>query len=203
MKRILFTLFFLLLVVASFAQNNGDHLKFMGIPLTGNITQFQSKLIAKGCTLDKISSAKASNGLRIFNGSFAGNKVKIIVFYNPQNKIVYRAKALLDGVSEDRAEQEYNKIKSLLSQKYGSEYMETSEMDGKEACSFPSLKTTGQHVDFENDTDYSEVINGKVDIYITQDEESWIRSPFNYNLHIDYNDYLNSMQRDADMLEDL
>lgn len=203
MKRILFTLFFLLLVVASFAQNNGDHLKFMGIPLTGNITQFQSKLIAKGCTLDKISSAKASNGLRIFNGSFAGNKVKIVVFYNPQNKIIYRAKALLDGVSEDRAEQEYNKIKSLLSQKYGSEYMETSEMDGKEACSFPSLKTNGQHVDFENVTDYSEVINGKVDIYITQDEESWIRSPFNYNLHIDYNDYLNSMQRDADMLEDL
>lgn len=112
MKRILSTLFFLLLVVASFAQNNGDHLKFMGIPLTGNITQFQSKLIAKGCTLDKISSANASNGLRIFNGSFAGNKVKIIVFYNPQNKIVYRAKALLDGVSEDRAEQEYYKIKS-------------------------------------------------------------------------------------------
>ena len=84
----------------------------MGIPLTGNITQFQSKLIAKGCTLDKISSANASNGLRIFNGSFAGNKVKIIVFYNPQNKIVYRAKALLDGVSEDRAEQEYYNLKS-------------------------------------------------------------------------------------------
>lgn len=60
MKRILSTLFFLLLVVASFAQNNGDHLKFMGIPLTGNITQFQPKLIAKGCTLDKISSANAS-----------------------------------------------------------------------------------------------------------------------------------------------
>lgn len=203
MKRILSTLFFLLLVVASFAQNNGDHLKFMGIPLTGNITQFQSKLIAKGCTLDKISSANALNGLRIFNGSFAGNKVKIIVFYNPQNKIVYRAKALLDGVSEDRAEQEYYKIKSLLSQKYGSDYMETSENEGREACSFPSLKTNGQYVDSENAADLSEVINGRIDIYIGIDAESWIRSPFNYNLHIDYNDYLNSQQLNADMLEDL
>ena len=33
MKRILSTLFCLLLIVAAFAQNTNEHLKFMGIPI--------------------------------------------------------------------------------------------------------------------------------------------------------------------------
>ena len=203
MKRLFSTLFCLLLVVAAFAQTSNEHLKFMGIPLTGNIAHFQSKLIAKGCTLDKVSSAYTPNGQRVFNGTFVGNKVRIAVFYNPQNKIVYRAKAILDGVSEDIAIQEYNKIKSLLSQKYGSDYMQTSENDGKESCSFLSLKSNCKDVDLGNITNISEVANGTIDVFIVSDEESWRRSPYNYNLHIDYNDIQNNQQRNADMLEDL
>lgn len=203
MKRLLSTLFCLLFVVAAFAQISNEHLKFMGIPLTGNIARFQSKLLAKGCTLDKISSAYTPNGQRIFNGSFAGNKVRIVVFYNPQNKIVYRAKAILDGVSEDIAEQEYNKIKSLLSQKYGSDYMQIGESDGKESCSFLSLKSNYQDVDLGNISNLSEVANGTIDVFISSDEEVWRRSAYNYNLHIDYNDMQNNQQRNADMLEDL
>ena len=49
MKRILSTLFCLLLIVAALAQNTNEHLKFMGIPITGTLSQFQAKLIAKGC----------------------------------------------------------------------------------------------------------------------------------------------------------
>ena len=55
-----------------------EHLKFMGIPLTGTITQFQQKLTAKGVTHDKKASATAPIGTRIFSGKFAGAKAEII-----------------------------------------------------------------------------------------------------------------------------
>ena len=73
------------------------------------------------------------------------------------------------------AEQEYSKVKNLLSQKYGSdsEDMYVGTKDGKESVSFISANDEGE-------------INGAIDLFITQDEESWIRAPYNYNLHIDY-----------------
>ena len=48
MKRLFSTLFCLLLVVAAFAQTSNGHMKYMGIPITGTITQFQTKLNTKG-----------------------------------------------------------------------------------------------------------------------------------------------------------
>lgn len=47
MKRLLSVLFCMLLVAAAFAQNANEHLKYMGIPITGTISQFQSKLAAR------------------------------------------------------------------------------------------------------------------------------------------------------------
>ena len=87
MKRLLSTLFCLLLVVAAFAQNASEHLKFMGIPITGTLSQFQAKLIAKGCKVNKQASAYSPNGQRVLNGTFAGKKAKIIIFYDTKSKI--------------------------------------------------------------------------------------------------------------------
>ena len=53
MKRLLSALFCMLLVAAAFAQNANEHLKYMGIPITGTISQFQSKLAAKGVRYDQ------------------------------------------------------------------------------------------------------------------------------------------------------
>ncbi len=191
MKKLLFTLCFLISAVASFAQAN-THIKFMGIPLTGTIAQFQAKLAAKGCTYDKFASSSISNGTRAFKGSFVGNKVDIYVYYDTKTKIVYRAKAVVSGVSEDIAEQEYSKIKDLLSQKYGSdsEDMYVGTKDGKEAVTFVSA----------ND---EEEINGSIDLFITQDEETWIRAPYNYNLHIDYNDRINTNKHENLQLDEI
>ena len=47
MKKLLFTLCCMIFAIASFAQSN-VHIKFMGIPVTGTIAQFQAKLVAKG-----------------------------------------------------------------------------------------------------------------------------------------------------------
>lgn len=106
MKKLLFTLCCMIFAIASFAQSN-VHIKFMGIPITGTIAQFQAKLVAKGCTYNKVASASISNGTRAFKGTFVGNKVDIYVYYDTNTKIVYRTKAVVSGVSEDIAEQEY------------------------------------------------------------------------------------------------
>ena len=177
--------------MASCAQAN-THIKFMGIPLTGTIAQFQTKLVAKGCTYDKAASSSISNGTRAFKGTFVGNKVNIYVYYDTQTKIVYRVKAVVSGVSEDIAEQEYSKIKDLLSQKYGSssEDMYVGTKDGKESVSFVSANDEGK-------------VNGSIDRFITQDEEIWIRAPFNYNLHIDYNDLINTNKHESQQLDEI
>lgn len=191
MKKLLFTLCCLFFTMASCAQAN-THIKFMGIPLTGTIAQFQTKLVAKGCTYDKAASSSISNGTRAFKGTFVGNKVNIYVYYDTQTKIVYRVKAVVSGVSEDIAEQEYSKIKDLLSQKYGSssEDMYVGTKDGKESVSFVSANDEGK-------------VNGSIDLFITQDEEIWIRAPFNYNLHIDYNDLINTNKHESQQLDEI
>lgn len=73
------TLFCLLLVVAAFAQASNGHMKYMGIPITGTIAQFQAKLAAKGVKYNQQLSGMLEAGTRSFNGTFAGNKVTIFV----------------------------------------------------------------------------------------------------------------------------
>lgn len=191
MKKLLFTLCFLIFAIVSFAQAN-THIKFMGIPLTGTIAQFQAKLVAKGCTYNKVVSATIPNGTRAFNGTFVENKVNIYVYYDTKTKIVYRTKAVVSGVTEDIAEQEYSKIKDLLTQKYGSDFddMYVGTQGGKEAVSFISTNDEGE-------------INGSIDLFITQDEETWICAPYNYNLHIDYNDRINTNNHENQQLDEI
>lgn len=201
MKRFLTFLCCLLIAVVSFAQNANQHLKFMGVPINGTITQFQAKLVAKGCTYNKASSSALEKGCRVFNGVLVGNKVRIYVYYNTRTSIVYRAKAVVSGISEEIADQSYNQIKDLLAQKY--DYQTEGTKDDKECVSFLSLRNPGTEVDFNNVSALSEVAFGEVDLFITKDEESWRRSPYNFNLHIDYNDALNSEKNDNSMLDEL
>ena len=46
-------------------------------------------------------------------------------------------------------------------------------------------------------------INGSIDLFITQDDETWIRAPYNYNLHIDYNDRINTNKHDNQQLDEI
>ena len=86
MKKLLFTLCCMIFAIASFAQSN-VHIKFMGIPVTGTIAQFQAKQVAKGCTYNKVASASISNGTRAFKGTFVGNKVDIYVYYDTNTNL--------------------------------------------------------------------------------------------------------------------
>lgn len=135
MKKIIMLWLFAFISVVSFAQNTTEHLNYMGIPINGTITQFQAKLQAKGCSLDKLTSSSLGVGCRAFNGKFVGNKVVIYVYYDEHTKIVYRVKSVISGTSEDIAEQEYNKVKNMLLQKYGMTYSNYGEQNDKESFS--------------------------------------------------------------------
>ena len=74
MKKVLLLL---LVAIFSFAVQ-AKHLEFMGIPITGSITSFQSKLIAKGCSVSKDTN-QYPIGIRAFKGIFAGKDCDIIV----------------------------------------------------------------------------------------------------------------------------
>lgn len=203
MKRFLSTLFCLLLAVVAFAQNANGHLKFMGIPITGTISQFHTKLVAKGCTYDKVESSSNSAGMRIFKGNLAQNEVKIIVYYNTKTKIVYRVKALIYGIPEVLATQKYNEFKSFLTVKYDSHYTKTSSFEGKELIQYLALRDKNTSIDPENlPSRLSDVAFGVIKLYISKDLEDW-NSPYNYYLHIDYYDQINNEKNNKNILDDL
>ena len=82
---------FAIISIVGLAQNTTKHLKYMGIPINGTITQFQAKLIAKGCVHDKLTSNSLGVGCRAFKGHFIDNKVSIFVYYDESTKIVYKS----------------------------------------------------------------------------------------------------------------
>ena len=177
MRRIFSTLFCLLLVVAAFAQSNSLHLKFMGIPITGTITQFQNKLAAKGVKYSPMSKY-VSAGIRTFTGSFAGNDVRIYVYYDNNSKIVYRVKSVIANVTEDIADNKYSSMRELFEKKY--EQIIYGEQENKESLSV----FTG---------------TGRIDMYICKDEDSYNE----YDVHIDYEDEDNSKKHGNKLLDDI
>lgn len=115
MKKALYFVTACCFAVSCFAQ---EHLSFMGIPITGTITSFQNKLIAKGCKLSKIDN-QLPTGIRGFKGVFAGKDCNIYVWYNHRSKVVYSVRAVTD--SNESIEQAHNTFyyfKNLLIQKY-------------------------------------------------------------------------------------
>jgi len=191
MKRIIAIFICLLAVVVSVSaqspKGTSDHLKFMGIPITGTINHFQQKLIAKGC---KISDRNkyASAGKRMFSGSFSGEQAEICIFYDRNTKIVYRAKAILLRISKNTATDKYDSFKYKLTQKYGSGYI--GENDGYESIYFissdPSTNTP----------------LGSIDLFITKDD-TYLLYPLEYGLHIDYHDYQNSQKHEQSDIDEL
>ena len=183
MKKSIILLIVSILFISISAQ--AEHLKFMGIPLTGTITQFQQKLAAKGVTYDKRDSETASIGTRVFNGNFAGSKAKIVVWYDADTKIVYGAKAIYECNTASSRDNKYDELKSMLSSKYAEERSETEYKDGLEKFS----------IDVTDDSGYLFV--GVITLYRTQAEFPYDDTFF---VHVEYMDLENyNKNRDSKM----
>ena len=116
MKRILTIAVFIFSFMFVMAQTPNNHLTFKGIPITGTLESFAQKMEAKG--FRKISSA---TNFIAFEGEFAGySECKIFVHKVPNRNIVHKVVVFFPKESSwARLEEEYNKFKGMLTNKYG------------------------------------------------------------------------------------
>ena len=203
MKKLIMLWLFAIISFVGLAQNTTKHLNYMGIPINGTITQFQAKLIAKGCVHDKLTSNSLGVGCRAFKGNFIGNKVTIFVYYDEKTKVVYRVKSVISKISESIADQKYEYIKNMLLQKYGMTYSNYGEQTGKESFSIlVEGKILNPKMDLTSLPLSSNGFKGNIDLFIAKDE-TFLSYPFDYNLHIDYYDAINYEKHLNRDLEDI
>jgi hypothetical protein len=167
------------------AQNSNTHLKFMGIELSGTISDFQTKLLAKGLKVSP-QSKQQPNGMRVYDGTFSGEDAQIVVWYNPRSKEVYRAKAVINRYGKDLVEQLMRNMERKLDAKYGTENKHSEEVEDD------YLQKFVQHSYVEE--------NGSIDLFIVSTGYS---SQTNFFLHVDYKDKENFTKNTKDEMDDL
>lgn len=181
MKKYVFLLVSLFITIAIHAQ--AKHLKFMGIPLNGTITQFQAKLATKGIAPNNRINQQIPVGGRIFNGTFSGEKASIFVYYNTKSKIVYRAKAVIDYSDSEMVKDKLEYYKELLTRKYTNRADENFEKDGYPAYTLYIGDDEGDFL-------------GTISLYISTYD-------YEYCLHIDYEDDINTGLNTSENMDDL
>lgn len=178
-KYLLLILCTLFISVSLGAQSKSNqHLKFMGIPINGSITNFQNKLIAKGFKYDKAGSMALESPTRIFKGQFAGETAQLFVYSDRDQKFVYRVKAIIQRDSEEQILSMMRMYRKQLVEKY-STYAEEGTYKGNESYYIP-------------------VENGWIDLYYVQNVYD-----IGYSLQIDYWDEANSQKHEANNMNDL
>lgn len=166
------------------------HLKFMGIPLDGNINDFTTKMKEKGFSI-AAENTYASPGVRLFDGMFTSEKAKIVVYYNPFSKNVNSAKAVMTFKGLSNAQGHLNYIEGMLDKKYQNSFKRSLEIEDH-----GHPLTAVQYVLFSVEENYS----GTISLYIKTDSYS---ETGEFRLHVEYEDELNSEENEKLDMEDL
>lgn len=177
---------------------NAEHLKFMGIPINGTISTFQTKLLAKGFKISKDNNA-IPNGVRGFTGVFAGKDCEIGVYYNLRTKLVYQVRVIEYCYSLDNAHQEFNYFKNLLDKKYTDNVINSDMIDDDEIGEYEYCIWTFQPPVKENDKPV-----GIINLSIFEgdcDADEYDCVP--YAITLDYADVINGTKNENDNLNDL
>ncbi len=186
MKKTILVIMTCLMALAVQAQK--EHMKFMGIPLNGTISSFQTKLAAKGIKYDAKMSAQLKTPCRAFQGVFSGEKADIYVYYNEKTKVVYRAKAVITYSDKTIGERKFEDFKYMLKTKYAKGNSYEGEQDGHPALNLivPDSK--------------DERYIGTIDLYMTNPQYSFMNEIY---LHVDYNDTPNKWVNESKNMDDL
>lgn len=117
MKNFLLVFFALAMAITTRGQSASDHMTFKGIPMSGSLTEFAQKLSQKGFTLVQTNDDNAK-----LTGDFAGYKdCQILLFATKETKTIYTVSVLMPrSTSWSKLETNYNALKAMLTQKYGS-----------------------------------------------------------------------------------
>lgn len=127
-------------------------------------------------------------GSRSFKGRFTGKSCTIHTYYT-DNKTVYRAKAVYSNDNEGLADQFYEEIKELLQTKYPNGLVKNSTYEGYDAFDVMVLAADG------------ETVLGFINLYKTRYGMSVIS--YEYAIHVDYTDYINSNAKTDEKMDDL
>ena len=119
--------------IISYGQTK--HLTIMGIPISGSITTFQQKLIAKNYRVDARRNKVLPDGQREFKGTFSGRTCSLRAYYFPDDKIVYKVRVTIDFVKASSADATYMEIKRNLLRKYKNASPKMGMRDGHESMS--------------------------------------------------------------------
>lgn len=187
MKRILplLTVLVLTLAFAVPAQaQTTPHFKFMGIPINGTISNFQSKLAAKGFVYDAKASKQSGPGIRRFTGMFSSNKAKLAVYYDTKTKDVYEVKVIIDCSDKDEAQSLYREMRSNLMTKYaGRSESEDTQLEGED-CTKVCVFHDDQSI-------------GLIGVYVEKGDY------FDYWVSFEYIDLVNANKHNESKMEDL
>ena len=117
MKKFLLVFFALAMTITTRGQSASDHMTFKGIPISGSLMEFAQKLSQKGFTLVQTNDDNAK-----LTGDFAGYKdCQILLFATKETKTIYTVSVLMPrSTSWSKLETNYNALKAMLTQKYGS-----------------------------------------------------------------------------------
>lgn len=188
MKKIMLLILTCLFAFPIFSVAQGqEHLRFMGIPLNGTISQFQAKLQAKGVRYDAKSSSQLKFACRVFRGTFSGENANIYVYYNERTKIVYRAKAVITYSDINIGKRKFENFKYMLKEKYDKCLNIDDEQDNMPAWTLyvDSIK--------------SDAFLGTISLYFHKD----ISYLDDVSLHIDYEDNANRNNNIKRNMDDL
>lgn len=163
----------------------------MGIPITGTINSFQTKLLAKGCRLVQYNNL-LPNGIRGFEGVFAGKDCKIAVFYNNRTKQVYGVRAFINCDSSDTAGNTFNYYKNLLTKKYEDLSIDSDDLEDSSVTYFGM-------VIFEAPPQEGMEQIGEIDISI-KDQDDYDNP---YYVAIEYIDAIGYRENVKDLMNDL
>lgn len=185
MKRLVTSIILCLLVYCASAQ---QHMKFMGIPIDGNINNFTTKLKAKGATISP-NNKYAGKGLRIFDGEFYDRPCEFAVRYNKKTGTVYEVLTIIKSDTRHYLENLMEEIKNVIEDKYVV-YMEEGKTNGGDDIDIYRIYPT------DDEPSYS---YGLIYLGISQEDDY----PNDYALNITYSDIANSTENYESMSNDI
>lgn len=135
MKRLLILIISCLCFTQAFCDG---HLKFLGFPIDGTVNEYASKIKSKGFYVSP-ENESVGKGLRVMRGPFLGKERDIGLFYDKNTNLMYKVTFAEYFYNEKDAKVLYDKLVSLLREKYPNATFDPSfevEGDPISYCSF-------------------------------------------------------------------
>lgn len=184
MRRILLFIVTLFIVTLSV---NAQHMKFLGIPMNTNITNFSAKLKSKGYTIAP-KNKHTGPGLRIMEGRFFNQNAELWISYTPSTKMVYSVRVVFWSDSKEVCKSFMEEIKTTISEKYICTHEEGKTKGGDDVDIFWIHEMKGDEF----------VQIG--DIYIGISDDT---SYYGYNLNLTYEDRINRLKNEESKSDDI